>query len=45
VVARLGTHARFTAGFGYRATDEPHGLDLHTGGFTGSFSVQVLLGK
>jgi hypothetical protein len=45
VVAKLGTHTRFTGGIGYRATDDPRGLSLHTGGVAGSFSVQVLLGK
>lgn len=45
VVARIGRNLRLMGGVGYRATDEPYGGHLHTGGVTGSFSVGFALGK
>jgi len=45
VAGRVGQHVRLSAGIGYRATDEPWGYDLRTGGLTASFSALLTLGK
>jgi hypothetical protein len=45
LVARIGRNLQLTGGIGYRATNEPYGYNLHTGGVTGSFSVGFAVGK